>query len=87
MTPPGRSPGNFSGHNGPQGDPSQTDPRVAVASAMALPRQGFVMADHATAFFITALILSVVLHAALVLKYANTTLISLIFQRLAKNAK
>lgn len=78
MTPPPGTPGtpgNFPGHNGPQGDPSQTDPRTAMASAMALPRQGFVMADHATAFFITALIVSVVLHAAVALKYANTALL------------
>jgi hypothetical protein len=52
-----------------------TDPRTAVASALAMPPKRFVWAEHAGTLFFTALIISVLIHGALMLKFAQESFV------------
>ncbi len=51
-----------------------TDPRTAVSSALNMPKH-FVWAEHAALIFAMALVLSVIAHGGLLLKYADSSFV------------
>lgn len=53
-----------------------TDPRTAMATTMSMPKH-FVWAEHAATLFFAALIISVVIHGAFLMKYAQSSFVHL----------